>query len=616
MNVFALLSFTSFVLFLQAGVYVIFKNPTKQLFRVFGLLCFLFTVYAFNYYLFFQAETIEQVYLFDRIASVGWVFFPLVTVWFTILLTKNTNPVVLGLFRYLLAPAALFSFYVAMFRLESVKFFYQSNGMWFYTPVEENLSYMLFVLYLLVSVLLVYFVLIGWFYNAETNRQKMQAKIFLAALSIFFLSSIASNIIFPLLRTDFLPATAPINALILIGGGLAVLMLLPTQTVTPELMHNLTILHIKEFLFFLDKNANIILANQFTLTHLKSNHYDLLRENPEKVFSDYAKIRDSIEKMGRKVSSRQVRMDLISREGIVIPVMVSAIKVRDKFQRTIGYILICLDFRQKLKLQEEVEERVRTEKNLFQVRKELELLVEKRTYELQDANQRLQQEVIERRRAEQQIKADLEEKIALVQEVHHRVKNNIQMIISLINMLSSHHRIEGATSDKLREIAEKVRYISDIHEDFYAYPNLSRIAFSPYLKKTIGELYSNFGRGIDVVFKLNLADEYLDINQAIPLGIIFNELLINAMKYAFSNHADVKSKNILKVEFYKNNGNYVLKVSDNGSGLPEPYKNFKSGKVGLKLVDILVKEHLRGKIECYNSEGTVFTVSVSELQTM
>ena len=231
---------------------------------------------------------------------------------------------------------------------------------------------------------------------------------------------------------------------------------------------------------------------------------------------------------------------------------------------------------------------------------------------MQDANQRLQQEVVERKRAEQQIKSDLEQKIELVQEVHHRVKNNIQMIISLINMLCSHSVIDNQTSDHLRDIAEKVRYISRIHEDFYASPNLSRIAFSPYLKKSIGELYSNYGKGSEIVFKLNISDEFLEINQAIPLGIIFNELLINAMKYAFIEENRSDEKSVIRVEFLKRNGKVTLVVNDNGVGLPAGFHPARSGKVGLKLVRILIKDHLRGIIESNVNLGTHIKVTFDE----
>jgi len=612
MNVFALLSFISFILFLQAGVYVLFKDSRPMVNRVFILLSFLFALYALSYNLFFSAENLEQVYFYDRIASPGWIFFPIVSVWFAILLTKNKSNLIRFIFYLFLLPTAFFSFYIALTDLEAVKLFYYQNENWFYTPYDHTIAYMLFIVYLTVSVLVMYFVLIGWYYLADNNRQKIQAIIMLASLSLFFVITFFTNLVLPVIQMDFLPALAPINALVLLGGMFLTLMLQPKVHIAPELFYNLINLYVKEFVFMLDKDAKIFSANQYSLNRLKYSNYDLQKKDPNIFFPDFNKVIQTIQKMNKRDDSPQIRMDILNSERKSIPVLLSVIKVRNSIQKVEGYALVCTNYKQKLKLKEEIAERVRTEKNLYQIRKELEYLVKKRTYELQDANLRLQQEVIERKRAEQQIKADLEQKIELVQEVHHRVKNNIQMIISLINMLCSHPVIDNQTSDHLRDIAEKVRYISRIHEDFYSSPNLSRIAFSTYLKKTIGELYSNYGKSSEIVFKLNITDEFLDINQAIPLGIIFNELLINAMKYAFIEENRSDEKSVIRVEFLKRNGKVTLIVNDNGAGLPEGFSLTHSSNVGLKLVRILTKDHLRGIIETSVNHGTRFMVTFDE----
>jgi len=373
------------------------------------------------------------------------------------------------------------------------------------------------------------------------------------------------------------------------------------------MIHNLVMSHVKEFIFFLDKDGRIKSTNQYTLQNLKYNIYDITKNNPDHIIFGYNKGISLLNKMQNRSISSQLRMDLITRDNQRIPVIMTAMKVTDDFQRKLGYAIVFLDYRQKLKLKEEVAERVRTEKNLYQIRKELEMLVKKRTFELQEANQRLENEVVERKRVEQQIKSDLQEKVELVKEVHHRVKNNIQMIISLANMLCSHPKIDSSSSEKLRELAERIRYISKIHEDFYASPNLSKIAFSPYLKKSVGELYGNFGRGVEIVFKLNLTDEFLEINQAIPLGIIFNELLINAMKLAYEIKNENKQKYVINVEFLKRNGKIFLIVKDNGLGLDSKEKYLKTGSIGLKLVNVLVKEHLRGTLE--DSHGSNYGIN-------
>jgi two-component sensor histidine kinase len=610
-NIFAVLSFISFILFVEAGIYALVKDSKTPSTRVFALLSFLFAIYSGSYTMFFAAVQVEQVYYYDRIASISWVFFPLVATWFFLLLTKTRSYALKLTVYFFLIPIAIYSYYVALTDLESVKFFYMYENNWYYTPYDTTLSYFLFVLYLITSVLICYYVLITWYFMAVSNRERHQAKIILYVLTLFFVLTFFSNLVFPFMQSKVLPAMAPINAIVLVGGVLYILFMLPSSSIAPNIVYNLIVQNVKEFIFIADSKLKLQVTNYHTLKQLQYNNYEIGKSALSDIFSEVLKIHDAMRMLEHRNVSNQMRMDLIARNGDKIPVLLYIIKVSDNFHRVQGYVLSCLDYRQKLKLRDEVAERIRTEKNLSQLRRELELLVKKRTRELHEANMRLQQEVAERRNAEEQIKADLHEKVKLVQEVHHRVKNNIQMIISLVNMLSRHPKIDTPAGDKLREIAEKVRYISRIHEDFYASPNLSSIAFSPYLKKAIGELYSNYGRGKDIVFKLNLADEMLDISQALPLGIIFNELLLNSLTYAFKEERSDKNKSMISVEFFKLNGFYSLILSDNGIGLQTPLHELISQNIGLQLVSILTKEHLKGTLTHYGQHGTRFIIRFS-----
>jgi len=611
MSVFALLSFLSFLIYFQAGIFALHLNKKETIFRVFAALSFLFAVYAFLYFLLFQTNSIEKVYLYDKLASISWIFFPVLTVWFFMIITKNKSQVVSIITLFFLLPVAVLSYYTAINDIESVKYFYQVDGNWYYTPFDQTFEYLTFVLYLFISAGTVFYMIMNRLQNAKTGREKHVINVLLLSMSVFFLFTVLTNLVFPLFNENFLPVMAHINALVIIVGGLYAFWILSLKPITPGTLHNLVLNHMKEFLFILNKEKKIVMTNQYTLANLQYNQYELIRDDFSFVFSDYSKIESLLSNKYHHTEKQQLRVDLNARDKKTIPVMVSVIRIRDDYQKTRAYVLACVDYRQKLKLKEEIAERTRTEKNLSKIRKELEFLVKKRTFELNDANQKLQQEAIERKRAELQTKADLDEKIELVKEVHHRVKNNIQMIISLINMLCNHPVVDNDSSERLRETAEKVRYISHIHEDFYSFPNLSRINFSGYLKKLVGELYSNYGRGTDIVFRLNLSDEFLDINQAIPLGIIFNELLVNAMKYAFTDDSTLKEKrkrNVVNVEFFKRNGQYNLMVRDNGIGLPEKMHDINNGRIGLQLVNILSRDHLKGSVENHVEYGTQFTI--------
>jgi PAS domain S-box-containing protein len=607
MNLYALLSLISVVLYLQIILLVLVKDYTLKIHRIFSLLSFLFAIYAFGNFMYFNTNSIEKVYAYDRIASISWVFFPLMSVWFFMELTKMYNPIIKVIFFGFLIPCSLWSFVAAQTRLEELKYFYFSDGNLFYIPNVNSSDYHIYIAYLVVCLYVITFLLIRWLHYGKLNQHRVQAKILLATIALYFVLSIFSNFVLPYLESPWFLGMDSFTGLVLIGGGAFSLLKVSGKVINPDTIYKLLINHIKEFMFLLDKNGNIYASNSYTLSNLHYNSYELLKVPAQTLIPSYDKVHQVIQMMGSRKVSRQIRLDLMTKQGKSIPVMVSVVKILGDYENLLGYVLTCTDYRQMLKLKEEVAERVRTEKNLFQIRKELEFLVKKRTFELQEANQKLQLEVIERKRAEEQIKGDLDEKVELVQEIHHRVKNNIQMIISLINMLSNHPRINQVASDKLREIAEKVRYISRIHEDFYSSPNLSNIEFSKYLKKATGELYSNYGRDVDVIFKLNIADEYLEINQAIPMGIIFNELMLNVLRHAFRENS--QKRKIVNIEFYKKQQQYSLVISDNGSGLPENINEIKKHKIGLQLVEILAKDHLKGEIKNYGSFGTTFIVN-------
>ncbi len=613
MNIFTALSFLSFLMFTQAGIFAIWKGLKTSESRLFTLLSFLFAIYAGVYSMFFKAESVEKANLFDILASPGWVFFPMVTVYLFIAITRIKNQVITWINYLFLIPASVYSFYIAITDLPSVKLFYRHNNNWYYSPIDTSTPYYIFILYLIVCVLISYFLLISWYFMAPESRDKFRARILLIWLSVFFIVTFFTNLVLPYVGANLIPAVAPINALALISGFAYVLYFVPRKTISSDMIYNLIVNHIKEFLFIADSEGKIYTTNHYTLANLRYNNYEIARSEYSDLFSEPEKVEEAIRSTETRSVSRQIRIDLIASNKDPIPVMLYVIKVTDSYKRNFGYVLSCIDYRQKLQLRDEVAERVRTEKNLSQIRRELEILVKKRTQELQEANLRLQQEVMERRSAEEQIKADLYEKVKLVQEIHHRVKNNIQVIISLVNMLCSHPKIDIPASEKLREIAEKVRYISKIHEDFYSSPNLSSIAFAKYLKKAVGELYSNYGRRKEIVFKLNIADENLDINEAIPLGIIFNELLINAISYAFEADDEKKQKSIINIEYFRNNGRYSLIVSDNGVGLPGHFNEIKSNKVGLQLVSVLVKDHLNGRITHVNQDGATFVVTFESI---
>ena len=220
-------------------------------------------------------------------------------------------------------------------------------------------------------------------------------------------------------------------------------------------------------------------------------------------------------------------------------------------------------------------------------------------------------DITERKKAEEQIKASLKEKEVLLMEIHHRVKNNMQVIASLLKLQS-----EDIKDKHLLELFNESRYriksMALIHEDLYTSKDLASIDFEEYTRKLTGHLMTSFGVSTDRIrINININNISLGIDTAIPCGLIINELFTNSLKYAFpANRFDVDlkdKKGEICIDFHSNSSEYSLIFKDNGVGLPEEMDFLKVGTLGLDLVRTLVKQ-LKGAIELNRSGGTEFKI--------
>jgi PAS domain S-box-containing protein len=230
----------------------------------------------------------------------------------------------------------------------------------------------------------------------------------------------------------------------------------------------------------------------------------------------------------------------------------------------------------------------------------------------------------ERRKAEQQMRASLAEKQALLQEIHHRVKNNLQVVTSLLSIQAA--RINNPElSAVLADTENRVRAIAALHESLYSSQDLSSIEFGSYVQHLVRDLAGFFGvdrNRVQVV--VNSVDLVVDIGQAIPLGLILNELVTNAVKHAFPNaragtleiqltyvpdSVDIEKGQTL------DQGLARLTVRDDGIGLPPNFKFDETPSMGLHLVNVLVRQ-LQGELEVASTRGTSVTIKFPLSRTL
>ena len=202
--------------------------------------------------------------------------------------------------------------------------------------------------------------------------------------------------------------------------------------------------------------------------------------------------------------------------------------------------------------------------------------------------------------AENQIKASLDEKEVLLREIHHRVKNNLQIISSLMS-LQSEYTQEPETLKMFQESKNRIRSMALIHEKLYQSKDLAHIDFVEYLKSLVMMLLSFYReKSNDINVSLNCDRVNLEIDTAISMGLIVNELLSNCFKHAFPG----QSGEVI-INLSKDNENYLLEVADNGVGIPEDVDIKKTDSLGLQIVQTLTIQ-LKGDLEHKNEGGTTF----------
>jgi len=203
------------------------------------------------------------------------------------------------------------------------------------------------------------------------------------------------------------------------------------------------------------------------------------------------------------------------------------------------------------------------------------------------------------------IEQSLKEKEALIKEIHHRVKNNLQIISSMLS-LQMGKITDKNTQSILKDAQQRINSISLTHQMLYQKENISSISLGDYVENLVSQIEKTiFSPNIKLTTKISSGDRKINIDSAVPLGLLINEILTNAYKHAFTSNAE----GVVSVSLLDNEGECILKISDNGKGLPENFESLNQNSMGMELINILA-EQLNANLKIEKTNGTTFVIKM------
>jgi PAS domain S-box-containing protein len=593
MNFFAVSDLVNVFIAVFLGVEVHSKNPSNKLNKIFFVNAMIVSYTALCEYFRLSAIS-ESVALFWYKASFVWPFLPFMLLGIILQIAGSK----LFFNKYLRLSILIPAIFITIIHLFTDALYSKMSYNWYgwQGEINDNLISKLVVVYLMcISFFSIYF-LMRFYKEKKDEKKKRQALFALIGLTLPILGGLITESILRQFKFNI----PPVNSIMYVIGttflAISILkydfFLIDPIDVAKRLFDT-----ISDYLLIYDKEGIIILSSISLNNVLKYDAEKIIGQNIFNLFEKHSLVNKDI----FKTSGKEFEATLNSSDGHSIPISIVISHVYRGYIQNELFLLLGRDLR----------ERKQFENELLEMHKNLELKVLERTNDLQITNQLLSEEIKTRTQVEAKISKALKEKEILLKEIHHRVKNNMQIISSLLYLQQSN------SSDKfvqqiLQESQHRVQTMSLVHEYLYNHDDLTNIDFSSYVIKLlnyIGNSYKTSHLNIKTEFDLDTV--ILPVEMIMPLGLILNELYTNSIKYAFNNNKEKWLDNFIRITL-KNIGesNYILRITDNGQGLQKDFSINKTNSLGMKLVDNLVNQ-FGGKFS-FSSDGlTEFSIYFS-----
>lgn len=214
-------------------------------------------------------------------------------------------------------------------------------------------------------------------------------------------------------------------------------------------------------------------------------------------------------------------------------------------------------------------------------------------------------DITKRREIQKKLENTIHDKEILLKEIHHRVKNNLMMISSLLN-IQSYYIKDPEVKDIFLDSQNRAEAMALLHQKLYESNDMKEIEFSDYLMVLVSNIKNSYDSKYGVQLKLDIKPGTIDVDRAIPLGLVTTEIIINSFKHAFP-----EGKGIIWVKFFKEDDLFTLIISDDGIGFPEGLDFRTEGNMGMSIINALINQ-IDGSIELNRDDGTMFIIQFKD----
>ncbi len=353
---------------------------------------------------------------------------------------------------------------------------------------------------------------------------------------------------------------------------------------------------IDDAVFVFDGQRRIVFMNQAGGKALRVELKDVLGKTAKDIFPGH----DADVDYFRSVEQAEQEIETINPDGVKQQYMVKLLPLFSDSKQNIGRVVVLNNITRFKQLNQKLQKH----------NEQTNLLVEKRTAELKQRNQDLLDEVELRKEAEEKIAANLEEKTAMVHEINHRVRNNMAIIMSLLNM-QSRYLDSSSAAKPIMEIHNRIYSMSLIHTMMYHTGDFKHVSIQDYLHRLYSHIIHQKRTGLKLDFKVEMNQVTLPIEKAIPVGLILNEVISNAILHAFPK---LESGEISVKGEYDEQGCVTFTISDNGVGFDKTILD-KADTFGLKMVHLLA-EQLEGVLSFNLDKGTQVEIHLNATRTL